>query len=404
MRIKIFKYFDSEIKKLEQTNNLQQEQQKGETQQGEINNGQQKQQEGETQQEEINDEQQEQHQYEKKRNDNKHAQSNDSNSQDKTTEELEEIERNRQKSRDMFEQITKPRDSKTEYKNDFTEKLGSFNVDEVLNSTIKILLEKFFETSFSKISDLNKTRSSSKVSSGIDEWDIKGLITHRVSKNYQKMLTDKTGYLDKNGDSENIPLAFYFDLSGSMNNYVDVLTTMAYQMLKHKVRIILGFNQNAMVQINSIPDICTPDRFKKIMVTLQNFINAGDFGNYCSFNNYNNNFENKKASLHGAEVEFLKGILIDEYLIRKKSEKVVVFSDLDPENEICSLSKKCKVYWFCFLREGIIGNIDQFKGNFFRTVNKKDILNHLRNMDNKLYEKNQRKSMYREKNYYDSRG
>ena len=140
------------------------------------------------------------------------------------------------------------------------------------------------------------------------------------------------------------------------------------------------------------------------MVTLQNFINAGDFGNYCSFNNYNNNFENKKASLHGAEVEFLKGILIDEYLIRKKSEKVVVFSDLDPENEICSLSKKCKVYWFCFLREGIIGNIDQFKGNFFRTVNKKDILNHLRNMDNKLYEKNQRKSMYREKNYYDSRG
>ena len=307
----------------------------------------------------------------------------------------------------MFEQITKPKNSQKGYKSDFTDKFTGFNEDEVLNSTIKILIEKFFETSFSKKSNLNKTKSSSRVSSGTDEWDIKSLVTHRISKNYQKMLTDKTGYLKKNGDSEDIPLAFYFDLSESMDGFIDVLTTMAYQMLKHKVKVILGYNQMAEVQINSIPDSCTVERFKKIMISLQSFIEETVKCRYYYDNNLNKDIyssKNRKASIHGAEVESLYGMLIDEYLIRKKSEKVVIFSDLDPEYEVSNLSKKCKVYWFCFLQEGIIGNIEQFKGNFFRTTNKKDILIHLKNMDNKIYQKNQRKSMYYRRNYYDDRG
>ena len=301
----------------------------------------------------------------------------------------------------MFEQITNPKSAQSDYKNNFSDRFCNFNDDEVLNSTIKILLEKFFESSFSKKSDLNKAKSSSRISSGTDKWDVKELITHRTSKNYQKMVTDKTGYLKENGVSEDIPLAFYFDLSGSMDGFIDVLTTMAYQMLKHKVRIILGFNQIAEVQINSIPEVCTVDRFKKIMLSLQSFI---DSMNSNDLKKYIQTSENRKTSLHGAEVVLLNGILIDEYLIRKKSEKVVIFSDLDPKNEVCNLSKKCKVYWFCFLQEGITGNIEQFKGNFFRTVNKKDISMHLRNMDNKIYEKKQRKSMQYGRNYYDYRG
>ena len=165
---------------------------------------------------------------------------------------------------------------------------------------------------------------------------------------------------------------------------MNILAVMAYQMLRQNIKIIIGFNQIAKVQINSIPENCSTKKFQKIMEVLQYYIN------FCNDESpLSTSTTLKKTKV---DMQILDDAIINEYLISKKAEKVVVFSDLDPENEICELSKKCKVYWFCFKKTYLKGTLDAFKGNFFRITETKDILSHLRNMDNIQYEKQQRKS------------
>ena len=244
-----------------------------------------------------------------------------------------------------------------------------------------LLIDKFFEQSFKKQADLNRIKASNKDKNGNDKWDIKALITHKVSKNYQPMLTDKKGYTSKSGEGDNIPLAFYFDLSGSMDPYINILAIMGYQMLKHNVKIICGFNQKAQFQIDSIPSNCSTEKFEIILNAIKN---------YTNLNSTNEDIEVLRQNKSVIRI-FKREPLINEYLERKKAEKVVVFSDFDPLTEICELSTKCKVYWFCFAQRWNEIMLNDFRGSFFQVSQINDILAHLRNMDNTIYERNQRK-------------
>ena len=324
----------------------------------------------------------------KDENEEKQADKNSSKENRQTTkEELEKMEKSRQEAKDMFKKMSKPKQPQNNNKNDFFNKIDDLNG--VPENTIKILIDKFFEKSFKKQSDLNETKASNKDKCGNDKWDVKALITHRVSKNYQPMLNDKKGFTKKSGDGDSIPLAFYFDLSGSMDPYMNILATMGYEMLKHKVKIICGFNQNAIFQIDSIPENCSKEKFAKILDAIGNNIK------FCS-NEKDINILKQNQSV----IKVFRGHpLINEYLEYKKAEKVVVFSDFDPLVEICELSTKCKVYWFAFVNVCNENMLYSFKGNFFRVSEIKDILSHLRNMDNKMYEKRQRKSSLLHNNF-----
>lgn len=183
---------------------------------------------------------------------------------------------------------------------------------------------------------------------------------------------------------ENVPLSFYFDLSGSMEEYIRILSIMALRIMKKDVKIIVGFNQNAYVQINKIPQNCTSEQFIRIMSNLSVFANL-DF-------RYIGNINAKNLDL-----EYLGGIEIDKYLIQKNAEKVVVFSDFDPKDEIENLSQKCEVFWFCFRKIWKKGDLEKFKGKFFRTENEKDIIEHLKHINSKVYERRQRESGMLEK-------
>ena len=307
-----------------------------------------------------------------------------------TEEELKELEKNRQKAKDMFKKMSNPKKPQNGNQNNFFDKVEDLNG--VPESTVKILINKFFEKSLKKKSDLNETKSSNKEKSENERWDVKALITHRVSKNYQPMLNDKKGFTKKSGEGESIPLAFYFDLSGSMDPYIDILATIGYEMLKQKVKIICGFNQNAIFQINSVPRNCSREKFVKILEAIGNIIMLQPDEKDINI------LKQNKAVIKFFETS----PLINEYLEYKKAEKVVVFSDFDPLNEICELSTKCKVYWFAFVdyvcNESIL---DDFKGSFFKVSEIKDLLSHLRNMDNRMYEKRQRKSSLLHNNFED---
>lgn len=212
----------------------------------------------------------------------------------------------------------------------------------------------------------------------------------------------------KVGNGVNIPLSFYFDLSGSMNKHIAILSLMALRMLKKYIKIIIGFNQNAYVQINKINPNCSNEQFKLIMSNLMLFVKAKIYERDFIIRDENEKvkdlIQNRLAQIKGLELESLDGIEIDKYLIEKKAEKVVVFSDFDPKIEIENLSQKCEVYWFCFVKECLEGQLDSFKGKFFRTLSEKNIMLHLQNINSKMYEKMQRTSTYvksdKYKDYY----
>ena len=83
---------------------------------------------------------------------------------------------------------------------------------------------------------------------------------------------------------------------------------------------------------------------------------------------------------------------LSEFLQSKKAEKCVVFSDFDPYLAVCSLSKHCKVYWFCFEDRYNYPKYDfrEFKGNAYYTQNFDDIRNHFIHMDSYDYVENQK--------------
>ena len=187
------------------------------------------------------------------------------------------------------------------------------------------------------------------------------------------------GLKKKKESGDNVPLSFYFDLSRSMDCHIRILAIMALRILRKGVKVIVGFNQNAYIQIDEIPKNCSVKEFSIFMNNMKSF----------SLDNYETHVMKKT----GIKIKKLNYEYFDEYLIRNNAEKVVVFSDFDPKSHIENLSKKCKVYWFCFYIFGWLKeDLDEYKGQFFRTRSENDIIKHLKKMDSKSYSDMQRRS------------
>jgi hypothetical protein len=136
------------------------------------------------------------------------------------------------------------------------------------------------------------------------------------------------------------------------------------------------------------------------MLNLEKLVGLGNYG--LIFGMETDKYARQIESLlKKIELEKLNGIEIDKYLIDKKAEKVVIFSDFDPKDEVENLSKHCEVYWFCYRNEFRKEDLIDFKGKFFKTQSEKDIIKHLQKIDSKVYEKKQRESGEDDEYQYD---
>ena len=277
-----------------------------------------------------------------------------------------------------------------------------------------MLIDKFFNQTFSKSINLNTKQDSYQEEQGDLIWNVTDIVKHKLAKNLNQIRFDKHGFKKESGNGDKIPLSFYFDLSGSMNEYIGILSVMALRILKKGVRIIVGFNQNAYLQINKINSNCSIEQFKFIMSNLQEIVNHKATMEYykgkereCEKEQRERKIDIHKSILSkikNLEFEILEGVEIDRYLIDKQAEKTVVFSDFDPKIEVENLSTKCEVYWFCFREWWRPNDLQNFRGKFFKTLSEKDIMSHLLNIDRKIYEKKQRESNEYETLYSNSYG
>ena len=232
---------------------------------------------------------------------------------------------------------------------------------ELPDSMIRTLITKFLNQRFCRHNtDLNVRSNSLEKARGFYKWEVKDVVTHLQTHQITKVLDDKYGYEYANGKNENVPLSFYFDMSGSMSEYTNMLAVIAIELLKKGVKVLIGFNERVNVQFESINRNIDVNELADILES------AG----YSSWR-----FKSIKDNLKkDARVSF-KFIdrNIDNYLISKKAEKCVVFSDFDPLMEVINLSHNVDVYWFCFEQDFSRSDLDEFNGFIYKVRNARDI-------------------------------
>lgn len=246
---------------------------------------------------------------------------------------------------------------------------------EIPDSVIRTLITKFLNQRFCKRNtDLNVRSNSLEKSKGFYKWEVKDVIIHLETEQIMKVLNDKYGYEYTNGKNEFVPLSFYFDMSGSMSSYTNMLAVIAIELLKKNVKVLIGFNERVNVQIESIN--------KNIDIkTLAEILESAGYYSVGYRQNYRENF------IKDPRVNY-KYIAknLDNYLLDKKAEKCVVFSDFDPYKEIINLSQKVQVYWFCFENNFYGYNLTNYNGFIYKVQNIKDIQEGLIKVNEKRFE------------------
>ena len=261
----------------------------------------------------------------------------------------------------------KDRDRKDGYSID-TSKYSS-----VPDSLVRTLISKFLNQRFCKRdTDLNIRSNSFSKTHGFHKWEVKDMIVHLETEQLNKVLEDKYGYQYANGVSENVPLSFYFDMSGSMSEYTNMLAVIAIELLKKNVKVLIGFNERVNVQIDKIDKNITIDELVSVLES------AGYSG--YSYNNSDRFIRNSKVTYKFINRD------IDDYLLSKECEKCVVFSDFDPLSEVIGLSQKAKVYWFCFENYFTKYDLGRFKGFIYQTNSAEDIINGLIKVNENRFE------------------
>ncbi len=245
---------------------------------------------------------------------------------------------------------------------------------EVPESIIRTLITKFLNQRFCKHNtDLNIRSNSLEKTSGFYKWEVKDVITHLQTHQVTKVLTDKYGYEYANGKNENVPLSFYFDMSGSMSSYTNMLAVIAIELLKKGVKVLIGFNERVNVQIESIEKNIT-------VLELADILESAGYWNGWGSSGRDGYKKDSRVNFKYIERN------IDNYLIEKKAEKCVVFSDFDPRSEVINLSQAADVYWFCFESRFDSYDIDDFNGFIYKVQNIRDLEQGLLKVNEKRFE------------------
>jgi len=245
---------------------------------------------------------------------------------------------------------------------------------EVPDSVIRTLISRFLNQRFcSNNSDLNTRSNSLEKSKGFYKWEIKDVIVHLKTHQLTKVLTDKYGYEYAQGKSEDVPLSFYFDMSGSMSSFTNMLAVIAIELLKKEVKVLIGFNERVNVQIESIEKNITVFELAEILES------AG------YLNGWGNSGRDSYKKDARVKFKYIERNL-DNYLIDKKAEKCVVFADFDPRREVINLSQVADVYWFCFEKGYTSYDLVNFNGFIYKVRNVKDLEQGLVMVNKKRFE------------------
>lgn len=238
--------------------------------------------------------------------------------------------------------------------------------DEIDENVLILAVKHFIDTSFKKDSDINKMGYERTDEIGGEvSYNYPGIITDMITGNYIDIQNQRFIEKPSMGFEKSIPLSFYFDVSGSMYNYTDLLARISFLLLQNGISIIFGFN-------NWVNGVVLADEGIKTIEELKKRLTEYDFDNEIV----------KKGEKD-----------LSEFLTNRKAEKCVIFSDFDPYKDICKLSEKCKVYWLCFEKRYNHTNYDfrNFNGNVYYTDSFESMKNHFVNMDNYDYVERQKK-------------
>ncbi len=335
-----------------------------------------------------------------------HVQDSDSQNMDDSQDE-EEANENLQKLQNLKNVLQKYADRKrqeesqkekqppTEISNQFLEQLnelppfserlsgGGYAIDtsgntEIPDSLIRTLIVKFLNQRFCRHStDLNVRAGDLEKTNGFYKWEVRDVTVHFKTHQLNKLLHDKYTYDYSSEKNDHVPLSFYFDMSGSMSNYTNMLAVVAIELLKKDVKVLVGFNETVHVQIERIQNNMDVLELANILTEIGSHYVSSSIGMSSL----------RKDSRISFKLVYQD---LDDYLLKKKAEKAVMFADFDPRGAIIHLSQKCQVYWFCFEknienRDFTYGN-QQFQGFVYQVQSALDIAEGLAKVNERRFE------------------
>ena len=234
-------------------------------------------------------------------------------------------------------------------------------VPDVSDIIINNLINKFINQRFKKSNgNLNVRGTSLEKKAGFYKWDTVPLTVHMKTKQFNRVLSDKYDYDYESNNEEKIPLSFYFDLSGSMSNYSSTLASIALQLLKHDVVVLIGYNERVTYQIEKVDKNVSVEELTDIIYKMSQ-LNQEKVFERVKFKYVNRN--------------------IDNYLIESSAEKCVVFTDFDALSYIINLSNSCDVYWFNFKKYYSFSQIQAFNGFVYDVQCLQDIADGLKKIN-----------------------
>ena len=248
---------------------------------------------------------------------------------------------------------------------------------EIPDSLVRTLITKFLNQRFCiRTTDLNVRSNSLEKSYGFYKWNVKDVIVDSKTHQLNKVLHDKYGYDYADGKNENVPLSFYFDMSSSMSKYTNMLAVISIELLKKGVKVLIGFNSKVNVQIDSIAsNIDVSD--------LVSFLKKAGESDASFSTNY---IKQKKDQFTFKTIKRE----LDTYLIDKRAEKCVIFSDFDPRIKVINLSNHSQVYWFCFEKNFSLSSLStygkKFQGFLYPVQNQEDLALGLVKINEKRFE------------------
>lgn len=242
---------------------------------------------------------------------------------------------------------------------------------ELPESLIRTIINKFLNQRFcKKTTELNSRNHSLEKSKGFYKWEVKDIIVHSKTNQLNKVLDDKYGYEYSEGQSENIPLSFYFDMSCSMSRYSNMLAIIAIELLKKNVKVLIGYNERVNIQLDKVKSTMTLDELAEIIKT------SGYY--YTSGREKVRNNSNVKCKVIEKR--------IDNFLVESHAEKCVVFSDFDPITEVIRLSNFADVYWFYFENDIKKAYLEEYQGFLYPVQTAQDIAIGLVKVSEKRFE------------------
>jgi hypothetical protein len=164
------------------------------------------------------------------------------------------------------------------------------------------------------------------------------------------------------------PVAFYFDFSGSCEDYSGMFAQMTAGLIQKGATTYIGMNGDVTYRIDRAPANCTARDLMRLL-------------------------HGRRDDRFGIKYYTGSRPMIEKIVKEENVKKIVIYTDYDADINCVRTSEVCETIWFCAQNRGELTcdkKLDDFKGKFYRAQTISQIKTILSRLDDANFERENR--------------